>query len=146
MMLVCRGPRSYVTDAEDRQLVGLIGIYGDSAWDIIVGAILGRTKRQCKERCTHYLAPDIITCAWTSEEDERLLAEVVRHGRRWKQLEPLFPGRKDHQLKNRFAVLARRSRKARVRAPGFSSRAFEEGELLAFDPDDGYLSAQDLCE
>jgi hypothetical protein len=57
--------------------------------------------------------------AWTVQEDELLEEKMKEKGTHWSLLELHFPGRKDHQLKNRYKVLLRRASKVShaVRTP-----------------------------
>jgi hypothetical protein len=67
----------------------------------------GRSPRQCRERWNHYLAPDLVLCQWTKEEETLLESQVTEHGRQWKTFESLFPGRTDINIKNNFMTLRR---------------------------------------
>jgi hypothetical protein len=58
-----------------------------------------------------YLQPGLPTTPFTDVEDDALLMEVGRLGRRWKRMAalPVFAGRTPTSLKNRYNVLTRRS-------------------------------------
>ena len=102
--------RNKFTEDEDNKLKELVDRYGDD-WCSIASEMTGRGVRQCKERWSQYLAPDIVTREWTEEEDMRLEQKVTELGRRWIHIKPFFPGRTDTNLKNRFNLLCRRRMK-----------------------------------
>jgi hypothetical protein len=105
--------------------------------------MVGRKRRQCRERWFHYLAPDISSSPWTLEEDQKLLAMIEEHGPRWKFLESFFQGRKDSAVKNRYALLLRQKMR---REPPFDiiSGPFESG--LSTDAGMEYVESNSLDE
>lgn len=70
-----------------------------------VGEIVGKTRRQCRERYKKYLSPDIYKGRWTPEEDELLLQKVESLGCHWVAMVRYFPGRTDVILKNRWNLI-----------------------------------------
>jgi hypothetical protein len=66
-----------------------------------------RDSRQCKERWTHFLAPEIVKSEWTKEEDLLLEMKVIEHGNKWKTFENYFPGRSGTNIKNRYRLILR---------------------------------------
>jgi hypothetical protein len=116
MQRVDQMPHKYLvrqpfTGEEDLKLRDLVENLGDRDWSVIADFMGNRTSRQCKERWVHYLAPNIIVSNWSEGEDELLLEKVGQFGRKWRQIEPFFPGRPDISLKNRYNVLQRRVKK-----------------------------------
>jgi hypothetical protein len=103
--------RQPFTGEEDLRLRDLVENLGDRDWSAIAGLMSNRTSRQCKERWVHYLAPNFVGSNWSDGEDELLLEKVSQLGRKWRQIEPFFPGKPDISLKNRYNVLQRRARK-----------------------------------
>jgi hypothetical protein len=103
-----RRPRNYFTPQEDQLLAWLVNSYGE-AWQQIAQVFQSRTPRQCKERWTHYISPDVDHSPWTTEEDALVLQKAAELGRQWKLMERFFPGRKDSHLKNRHNALLRRA-------------------------------------
>jgi hypothetical protein len=106
-----RAPRNYFSKQEDQHLKNLIDQFGENDWDAIATQMPGRTRRQCKERWTHYLSPNVINNPFTKTEDDLLIAKVQTIGHQWKRMESLFPGHKDHCLKNRYKLLMRQTNK-----------------------------------
>jgi hypothetical protein len=128
---------------EDFRLRELVRRFGTD-WNEISRQMRDRNPRQCKERWTNYLSPDVCAQPWTDDEDELLLRKVGELGAKWVQITSFFPKRTDTNLKNRWFVLMRRARKmaqqtvdARIEMPGLDldlavlkSSAFEISELL----------------
>jgi hypothetical protein len=106
-----RSARSKFTPDEDRQLRTLVEQFGEDSWSAIAEAIEGRTPRQCKERWTNYLCPELNSATWSETEDLLLLQKHREMGARWVAMAKFFPKRTDSMLKNRFNCLRRRCRK-----------------------------------
>jgi hypothetical protein len=62
----------------------------------------GRTARQCRERWSSYLSPDIRVGRWTEEEDSDLLTCISQYGFKWATIAPHFNGRSSSDVKNRW--------------------------------------------
>jgi hypothetical protein len=112
--------RSKFTPEEDCRLEALVSENGTADWPRIGSKMPHRDSRQCKERWSHYLSPDIVQRPWTKAEDVLLETKVSEHGRKWKLFEAFFPSRVDTNIRNRFNVLLRQRQKE-VR---FVARAF----------------------
>ena len=82
------------------------------SWNI-VSQLMGDefSPRQCKERWTKYLSPDVSMNEWTKEEDNLLFALFNEYGAKWTKIAPFFKGRTDINVKNRWVTLVRRSEK-----------------------------------
>jgi hypothetical protein len=104
---VPKGRRNFAAD-EDEYLTFLVQQYGVINWSLIASHMPGRTSRQCKDRWTHYLSPDVVQRRWSRREDALLHRLVDEHGHKWKLLESFFPGRCDISIKNRYNVLLRK--------------------------------------
>jgi hypothetical protein len=118
------------TAEEDSKLMTLVQKLGQSNWQSIASYMNGRTNRQCKERWVHYLDPNIVAQPWTRREDRLLEQKVSEVGKKWKQLEALFPGRTEISLKNRYNVLLRKTTRevrAALGLPGKTKRERREG-------------------
>lgn len=61
-----------------------------------------RDRRQCRERWMNYLSPAVYKGPWTPQEEALLRNKVNELGRRWKSMEPFFPGRTDINIKNHW--------------------------------------------
>jgi hypothetical protein len=127
-------PRNHFTSDEDRKLAELVVEHGETQWPMVVSALPPRTPRQCKERWTRYLAPNVIQGHWRRDEDLVLIEKVKQHGQQWKQLEAFFPGRKDH-LKNDYRLLLRRGRKTPILSSDCHLTIENEEDRFIFDGD-----------
>jgi hypothetical protein len=94
---------------EDAMLKTLVGEFGED-WVVVAGRIPSRNARQCKDRWTHYLSPEVSVIPWTAADDLLLLEKVRESGHRWAQIAKHFPMRTDVHIKNRFILLQRRER------------------------------------
>lgn len=112
--------RMKFTPQEDNELLELVSKYGDQNWKIISeemskknncsqsqnGQVV-RTPRQCKDRYTNYLSPDINKEDWTVEEDQCLILNLSFRRFQWSTLKKFFPGRSEVALRNRFNYIHR---------------------------------------
>lgn len=97
---------------EDSVIKTLVNQMGSNPnWDFISSVLKTRTPRQCKDRWTCYLNPNVNLGEWTKEEDELLQKKVAQYGQKWKYLVQFFNMRSEVNLKNRFKLLKRREEK-----------------------------------
>jgi hypothetical protein len=116
-------------------LAELVTEHGDTDWSTIANAFSQRTARQCKDRWTHYLAPNVTRRHWTRGEDHLLIEKVKQYGQQWKRLEEFFPGRKDNHLKNRHRLLLRRADKTAMFGSDCWASIDDEGDGIIFASD-----------
>ena len=107
-------PRVPFSKDEDIKLKELVNNYGTN-WNVISEKMGNRNARQCKERWTNYLSPNVIMKPWTSEEDEFLKSKLAEFGPKWVKISSFFPNRTDIQLKNRWFVLMRKEFKHKTK-------------------------------
>jgi hypothetical protein len=62
----------------------------------------GRSARQCRERWSDYLNPEIRIEPWTQDEDTFLLQQVGVFGHRWTAIAVGFARRSANDVKNRW--------------------------------------------
>jgi hypothetical protein len=99
------------SDEEDEAIRQHVELFGTDAWHKIVKDLPNRTPRQCRERWRHYLAPGLTGARWTYDEDAVLINHYHQLGSKWSIIRNYLPGRSDVTIKNRWAVLNRKSRK-----------------------------------
>jgi len=75
------------------------------SWTAIAKAIPGRTAKQCRERYTLSLDPQISRGPWTEAEDECIIRMYAEHGSRWAKMRQEIPTRTENQIKSRFKTL-----------------------------------------
>jgi hypothetical protein len=95
------------TQREDLTILKMVQALGPHQWGQISQKLKTRTARQCRERWRHYLCPVIDRNPWTDEENALLAQEYGKSGPKWSQISPLFPGRMEVNLKNRWIRLHR---------------------------------------
>ena len=97
--------RQKFTAEEDRLLESLVNELGTHAWKKVSARMKTRSTRQCRERYTNYLAPNVTNGPWTAAEDALLEQKVQEMGQKWSKIASFFEGRSDVNIKNRHALL-----------------------------------------
>ena len=122
--------RYVFTAREDAVLEDCVESIGTSDWDSIAKNIPGRTARQCRERWTTYLSPDVNRTPWTPEEDGLLFDLLKTHGTKWGAIVPYFKNRTQNNVKNRWNTVIRKAKSLNTDA---SDRAqfIETGKKIA---------------
>ena len=100
--------RQTFTAEEDTYLKFLVFKYGDFDWNLIASMMGNRTARQCRERYKNYLAPNLNSSKWTSEEDNLLLQKYAEFGSKWTMISQYFNNRTVVNVKNRCNYLISR--------------------------------------
>lgn len=92
-------------------IIKLVNELGLHRWKEISAHLENRTPRQCRERWTHYLSPDVATSPWTAEDD-RILEEKYREfGGKWTKIKEFLPNKTAINIKNRYSLLKRKKMK-----------------------------------
>ena len=71
------------------------------SWMDVAARIPGRIGKQCRERWTNHLDPNLKKGGWTREEDAVVAAAQGRWGNAWTKIAELLPGRAENAVKNR---------------------------------------------
>jgi hypothetical protein len=109
---LCKGS---FTPEEDQMIIEHVSIHGPCHWPILCKALENRrSPKQCRERWSNHLNPDLNTNSWTAAEDQILLSEYGRIGPRWVTIAQVLPGRSDNAVKNRWNTTL----KSRFTVPG----------------------------
>lgn len=96
-------PRRHVfTPDEDEHLCRLVHSERFDNWAEIARQMPGRTGRQCRDRWTNYLAPNISLQPWRPDEDDLIIRAVNEIGTKWAAIAKLTPGRSGNAVKNRW--------------------------------------------
>lgn len=98
------------TAKEDSTLSALVYRFGTKNWDKIASFMPQRNARQCKERWTQYLSPDINKQPFSKEEDQLLIQKQQELGSKWEILTLFFKGRTSVSLRNRWKSLTKNKR------------------------------------
>lgn len=90
------------TDEEDKTLIRAVQDMGPKHWAKVADLIPGKTANQCSQRWLKALHPDIRKGKWTMEEDENLRKAVAEHGKKWRVVATIIPGRTGKQCRDRY--------------------------------------------
>jgi hypothetical protein len=93
---------------EDKRLLEVVQMHGPTDWRLISTYLPGRNARQCRERWTNYVNPNLLNSQWTEAEDEILLKTYREIGPKWFEIASYLPGRARNNVKNRYFALQRR--------------------------------------
>ncbi|OHS93547.1 hypothetical protein TRFO_11766 [Tritrichomonas foetus] len=99
------GPQSKkfkFTKTEDTKLLSLVHLYGENDWRSVADQMPYRTARQCRERWTNYVNPDLNKKPWSIPEDMCLMLKHQEFGNKWKIIQKFFPGRSKNDIKQRI--------------------------------------------
>ncbi|KAM3329035.1 hypothetical protein ACQJBY_026227 [Aegilops geniculata] len=88
---------------EDELLKIFVARYGNQRWEEISKHLPGRIGKQCRERWTNHLQPNLKNQApWTEEEDRKLIEEHKTLGNSWSKIAKRLFGRSENSIKNHW--------------------------------------------
>ena len=105
------------TEQEDLVLADLVNEHGPKSWNFISDCLNEkvhesfpvRKAKQCRERWTSNLDPDINKEPWTAQEDKLLKEKHEEIGNKWSEIAKFLKNRTENQVKNRFNHLKRKT-------------------------------------
>ena len=116
-------PKIKFTPNEDQLLFDAVMALGTSNWHAVAEKVPGRNSRQCRERWTNYVNPELVAAPWTDDEDKILLAKYEELGPKWHTIASFFATRSTNNIKNRFVTLQRRQKKKNQKKGRRSNKA-----------------------
>jgi Myb-like DNA-binding protein FlbD len=75
----------------------------------------GRTNKQCRERYTNHLRPEITKKSFTGTEDDLLFNLQKKFGNQWAKISKFLPGRSENSIKNRWHNVQRSKKYLKLR-------------------------------
>jgi len=78
---------------------------------------VGRIGKQCRERWTHHLRPDLKKEPWSYSEEMLLASAHKQLGNRWSDISKSIPGRSENSVKNHWNAVLRRKDWAAQQSP-----------------------------
>lgn len=114
---------------EDEKLMRLVSRHGSKNWVAIAPHLEGRTCRQCRERWTRQLQPQLNKSDWTQKEDLEIQKRVAEMGTQWGQISMKYmPSRSDTDIKNRWGAILRNMQKQKSPRSMFRRRPWSDDE------------------
>jgi hypothetical protein len=112
-----KGPWS---SEEDQALQDWVKRAGPSNWGLCAKGIPGRSGKQCRERWSNVLDPDVKKGNWREDEDKIIFRLYREFGPKWTEMTKYLPERTENSIKNRFYSTIR---KAKVKSSDESSNS-----------------------
>jgi hypothetical protein len=95
-------PRRKFSPTEDSRLRAVVDAIGTKSWEAVARMIPGRTARQCRDRYKNYLLDNLMSDAWTPEEDAKIIQKYTEMGPKWVKIALFLDGRSGNHVKNRW--------------------------------------------
>ncbi|KAH0790748.1 Myb-like DNA-binding domain containing protein [Histomonas meleagridis] len=96
------GSRGSWTQQEDDLLRNAVQQVGTRKWNDIAKFVPTRTAKQCRERWTNRLSPELKHGPFEQWEDQVIIQKQKEVGNRWSLIAQLLPGRSSGSIKNRW--------------------------------------------
>jgi hypothetical protein len=111
------------TREEDEMILNFVKENGPSDWSKLAARLPGRIGKQCRERWTNHLNPNVDKREWSPTEDEMIIHLRAQYGNSWSKIAKHFDRRSDNALKNRWnSTLKRRLERIQKGEPTMKKR------------------------
>lgn len=130
--------KRHFTQVEDNKLKQLVNEHGQN-WPVVAKLMKNRNARQCRERYTKFLSPEINRGHFTREEDNTILDLYNVYGAQWVKIASHLAGRSDASIKARYKLITRK--RSNVITDNQTHQV--ENMQLNFSADDEYNTIDD---
>jgi hypothetical protein len=97
-----RSSKRFFTHDEDQIIMHCYQELGITNWKIISSFLSNRTPKNCRDRYFKLLDPTISNIPWNPEEDDFLLQNIQKFGKKWATISFHMKNRSPSSLKNRW--------------------------------------------
>lgn len=111
------GAQPKFSKEDDTLLYNYVKEFGEDNWSKIAKFIPSKTPKQCKDRWSCYINPNLNNAPWTDEEDEEIIRLFKLIGSKWSVMSKsqVLSSRLPNKIRFRFLKLQRLDRsKARL--------------------------------